>query len=154
MRGFGRGGGDRGHRGGRDRDDDGGRGYGSFGGGRGGGGGGYGGGGGGGGYGGGGGGGGFEKPVKEGQEYDITIDAVGAKGDGIGKINNFVVFVSGARQGDRLKVRITRVFNRFAVGERSGEASSAPAQSSGGTESNEESGEEMSSEDSQEGQQQ
>jgi predicted RNA-binding protein with TRAM domain len=73
------------------------------------------------------GGGSFEKPVKEGQEYDIVIESVGSRGDGVGKVNNFVVFVPGARQGDRMKIRISRVFNRFAVGERSGEASTAPA---------------------------
>ncbi len=131
--------GDRGgFRGGRDRDDDyggGGRGYGSFGGG---------------GRGGDRGdrGGSFEKPVKEGQEYDISIEAVGAKGDGIGKVNNFVVFVAGGQQGDRMRIRITRVFNRFAVGEKVGEASqggasAAPAEESGeaGEEPAEEAGE-------------
>ncbi len=116
---------DRGH--GRDRDSDRGESRG-YGGGRGGGGGGYGGGRGGGDYGGDrGGGGSFEKPVKEGQEYDITIESVGSRGDGVGKVNNFVVFVPGARQGDKMKIRISRVFNRFAVGERSGEASTAGA---------------------------
>jgi len=120
MREFGR---DRGNRGGRDR----------------GGGGGYGrGGGGGGGYdrgGSGGGGGSYEKPVKEGEEYEVTIEAVGAKGDGICKINNFVVFVPGAQAGERLRVRIDRVLNRFALASSTGSAGSssggAPQESSG-----------------------
>lgn len=95
-------------------------------------GGGYGGGRGGGGYGGGSGGSGgsFDKPVKEGQEYDVTVEAVGAKGDGICKVNNFVVFVRGGQQGEKLRVRVTKVFNRFAVAESVGAAtggSSEPA---------------------------
>src|SRR2546426_8851865 len=32
-------------------------------------------------------------PVEEGQEVDVTIDSVGKRGDGIARINNFVVFV-------------------------------------------------------------
>lgn len=119
----------------RDRDDDyggGGRGYGSFGGGRGG------------GDRGGDRGGSFEKPVKEGQEYDISIEAVGAKGDGIGKVNNFVVFVAGGQQGEKMRIRITRVFNRFAVGERVGEAQGG-GESAGGASANE-SGEEVGEE--------
>ncbi len=70
--------------------------------------------------------------MKEGEEYDITIEAVGAKGDGIGKINNFVVFVAGGQVGEKLRVRIDRVLNKFAIAQSVGSASggSAPAQQS------------------------
>ncbi|MBI3588563.1 TRAM domain-containing protein [Candidatus Micrarchaeota archaeon] len=71
--------------------------------------------------------GGFEKPVKEGQEYDVTIEAVGAKGDGVCKVNNFVVFVPGVQAGQKLHIRVTKVFNRFAVGEDTGSAPGAAA---------------------------
>lgn len=56
-------------------------------------------------------------PIKEGDIIEITIEGTGAKGDGIGKIDNFVVMVPGAREGDTVKVRITRVLRRMAFGE-------------------------------------
>jgi len=58
------------------------------------------------------------KPVKEGDEVEITIEAVGAKGDGIGKIEGFVVFIPNCSAGEKVKVRITQVRGRSAVGER------------------------------------
>ncbi len=56
-------------------------------------------------------------PVEEGQEVDVTIDSVGKRGDGIARINNFVVFIPGTNQGDQVKVRITSVRGNFATGE-------------------------------------
>ncbi len=56
-------------------------------------------------------------PVQEGQEVDLTIESVGRRGDGIARINNFVVFVAGTNAGDKVKVRITTVRNSFATGE-------------------------------------
>ena len=58
------------------------------------------------------------KPVEEGKEYDVTIDAQGAKGDGIAHIDGFVVFVPGVKVGETVKVRITALRNRFAIGEK------------------------------------
>src|SRR3989442_13725394 len=57
-------------------------------------------------------------PVEEGQEVDVTIDSVGKRGDGIARINNFVVFVPGTNQGDQVKLRITSVRGTFAPAER------------------------------------
>lgn len=57
------------------------------------------------------------KPVKVGDEIDVTIEAVAQKGDGIAKVDGFVVFVKGAKQGDKIKVRISEVKARFAIGE-------------------------------------
>lgn len=58
------------------------------------------------------------KPVKEGDEVDLTIEAVGEKGDGIGKIQGFVIFVPGTSTGEACKVRITQVRGKSAVGEK------------------------------------
>ncbi len=58
------------------------------------------------------------KPVKVGDEIDVTIEAVAAKGDGIAKKEGFVIFVPGAKQGETIKVRITDVKNRYAMGEK------------------------------------
>ena len=60
------------------------------------------------------------KPVKAGEEYDVEISEVGAKGDGIARVNNFVVFVAGAKKGEKAKVKITEVRDRFAIGEKVG----------------------------------
>lgn len=67
-------------------------------------------------------------PVKEGEEVEVTIEAVGEKGDGIAKVRNFVIFVPNTKQGDRVKVRITKVLKRVGFGEVIGEAQSAPAE--------------------------
>ena len=37
-------------------------------------------------------------------------------------MKNFVVFVNGAKQGEKAKVKITEVRNRFAIGEKVGVA--------------------------------
>jgi len=63
------------------------------------------------------------KPVKVGQEYDVKISDVGAKGDGITKIENFIVFVPGAKKGEDCKIKIKEVSNRFAIGEKVGGSS-------------------------------
>jgi predicted RNA-binding protein with TRAM domain len=82
-------------------------------------------------------------PVKVGEELDVTIEAVGEKGDGIAKKNGFVIFVPGVQQGDTVKIRITKVFKKMAFAEVIGEGS-APAEQS------EESGDSEGSEESEE----
>jgi len=57
------------------------------------------------------------KPVKVGDELEVSIDAVGSKGDGIAKKDGFVIFVKGVKQGDKVKIRITDVKARSAIGE-------------------------------------
>ena len=66
-------------------------------------------------------------PVKVGDELTVKIEAVGEKGDGIAKKDGFVLFVSGTKQGDEVKITVTRGIQKvgFAevVGEKSGEES-------------------------------
>jgi len=66
-------------------------------------------------------------PVRVGDEVDVKIEAVGEKGDGIAKVKGFVLFVPNTKQGDNVRVRITRVLRKvgFAevIGEGSGEES-------------------------------
>ncbi|MEK6839666.1 MAG: TRAM domain-containing protein [Nanoarchaeota archaeon] len=73
---------------------------------------------------------GFRKsaPLEEGQEIDVTIEAVGEKGDGIAKSKGFVIFIPGVKQGDNVKIRITKVLRNFSFGEVVGAASAAPAE--------------------------
>jgi len=68
-----------------------------------------------------------EKPVQEGETYDIEIIATGAKGDGIGKVKGFVVIVPDAKPGQKIKVRVDAVRGKVAFGTVSGEAASVPS---------------------------
>ena len=56
-------------------------------------------------------------PVEEGKEYEVAVESVGSKGDGIAKLSGFIIFVPGGKVGDRVKVRITAVRRNFAIGE-------------------------------------
>ena len=64
------------------------------------------------------GGGGGPKPVEEGKEYDVQVTEVSQKGDGIARVQGFVIFVKGGRAGESAKIRITSVGPRFAIGEK------------------------------------
>ena len=61
-------------------------------------------------------------PVKVGEEVDVTIEAVGAKGDGIAKKEGFVIFVPNTSTGDNVKIRITKVLSNVAFAEVAGKA--------------------------------
>jgi predicted RNA-binding protein with TRAM domain len=77
-------------------------------------------------YGGGGGGDFARCPVKVGDELDVTIEAVGEKGDGIAKKDGFVLFVPGVKEGAQVKVRVTKVLRKVGFAELLGEGA-APA---------------------------
>lgn len=61
-------------------------------------------------------------PVNVGDEIDVKIEAVGEKGDGIAKVKGFVIFVPNAKEGDTVKIRITKVLRKVGFGEVVGEA--------------------------------
>ncbi|MDP3066585.1 MAG: TRAM domain-containing protein, partial [Methanobacteriaceae archaeon] len=48
-------------------------------------------------------------PISEGEEYDVKIEDTGRDGDGITRVEGFVIFVSGAKVGDEVKIRINSV---------------------------------------------
>jgi predicted RNA-binding protein with TRAM domain len=58
-----------------------------------------------------------DSPIKEGHEYDVKIEDTGRDGDGIARIEGFVVFVSGAKVGDEVKIRVNSVRRNFAFAE-------------------------------------
>ncbi len=60
---------------------------------------------------------GSSAPINEGEEYDVKIEDMGRDGDGIAKIEGFIVFVSGAKKGDEVKIRITSTRRNFAFAE-------------------------------------
>ena len=62
-------------------------------------------------------------PINVGDTIDVTIEAQGEKGDGLAKVKGFVIFVPGAKQGDRVKVKINKVLKKVGFAEIVGKAS-------------------------------
>ena len=60
---------------------------------------------------------GMTPPVKVGEELDVTIEAVGEKGDGIAKKNGFVLFVPGVKEGQQVHIRVTKVLRKVGFAE-------------------------------------
>ncbi|HEX6562023.1 MAG TPA: TRAM domain-containing protein [Nitrososphaera sp.] len=57
-------------------------------------------------------------PLSVGQEYDVTIESMSRRGDsGVAKIQGLVIFVAGAKVGDSVRIRITKVGSGFATAE-------------------------------------
>jgi len=56
-------------------------------------------------------------PVNVGEEFDVEIETVGEKGDGLAKVKGFVLFVPGTKEGDKVKVRVTKVFRKVGFAE-------------------------------------
>ena len=69
------------------------------------------------------------KPVKEGEEYTVSITETSQRGDGVARIKNFVIFVPGTKSGDTVKIRIKEVRGKHAVGEVIGEGEASEAAS-------------------------
>jgi len=66
------------------------------------------------------------KPVETGKEYDVSITEISRKGDGIARVEGFVIFVKNGKVGQNAKVKILEVGQRFASAEVV-ESSSPPA---------------------------
>jgi predicted RNA-binding protein with TRAM domain len=59
----------------------------------------------------------FKKPVEVGKEYNVSISDTSRRGEGIARIEGFVVFVAGTKQGQNVRIRVTQVSERFASGQ-------------------------------------
>ena len=57
-------------------------------------------------------------PVKEGDTYKVKIESMGREGDGIAKIDGFVIFIPQAQVGEELDVKINKVTRSVAFGEK------------------------------------
>ena len=57
------------------------------------------------------------KPVEIGKEYDVDIEELSRRGDGIARIKGLVTFVPNAKPGDKVRIKITRISRRFAEAE-------------------------------------
>jgi predicted RNA-binding protein with TRAM domain len=55
--------------------------------------------------------------VEVGNTYTVKIEDIGKEGDGIARVDGFVVFVSNVQKDQEVKVIITKVLKRFAFAE-------------------------------------
>lgn len=69
----------------------------------------------------------IQSPVKKGELYTIDIQGLGHSGEGVGRYQNFTVFVPLALPGERTLVRITDVKKSYAKGELLKIETAAPA---------------------------
>jgi len=67
-----------------------------------------------------------DKPVQLEEDHELIINSYSHQGEGIGRINNFIVFVPGTILGEKVKVKITEVKKNFARGRLEEVISSSP----------------------------
>jgi predicted RNA-binding protein with TRAM domain len=53
--------------------------------------------------------------LKAGNEYQVDITEISREGDGIARIQGFVIFVKGGKVGEQVKIVIIEVRSRFAI---------------------------------------
>ena len=74
------------------------------------------------------------KPVEVGKEYDVEVTELSRRGDGVAKVQGFVIFVQGAKVGQKVKIKVDRVGPRFASASVVGGSTSSSTSSEGMTE--------------------
>jgi 23S rRNA (uracil1939-C5)-methyltransferase len=53
--------------------------------------------------------------INAGQKYDVRIEDIAKQGDGIARIQGFIIFVPGTKVGDEVKIEVQAVKRNFAV---------------------------------------
>ena len=74
----------------------------------------------------------LNKPVEVGKEYNVTISDTSRRGEGIARMDGFVVFVPGTKPGQNVRIKVTQVSERFASGQvvQSSDNTTAPSSES------------------------
>ncbi|MCR3882924.1 TRAM domain-containing protein [Methanotrichaceae archaeon M04Ac] len=54
-------------------------------------------------------------PVEAGKTYEVEIEDISRQGDGIARVEGFVIFVSDTKVGDKVTISVDRVMRRFAI---------------------------------------
>ncbi|MBN1234774.1 MAG: TRAM domain-containing protein [Methanotrichaceae archaeon] len=55
-------------------------------------------------------------PVEVGKEYEVNIEDIAREGDGIARVEGFVIFVADTKVGDAVTIQVDKVMRRFAIG--------------------------------------
>lgn len=55
-------------------------------------------------------------PVEKNKTYEMTIDALGSNGEGIGRIDGFTIFVEGALPEEKVDVLVVKLKKRYGYG--------------------------------------
>lgn len=55
-------------------------------------------------------------PIEKNKEYILHINGMGYEGEGVGKIDDFTIFVPNALLGEKVKVKIVKINKNFAFG--------------------------------------
>lgn len=55
-------------------------------------------------------------PVEKNKEYIVNITSMGYEGEGVGKLNDFTIFVPGALVKEEVRIKIVKVNKNFAFG--------------------------------------
>jgi translation initiation factor 2 subunit 2 len=58
-----------------------------------------------------------EPALKEGEIYEVRIEAVGSKGDGIAKKDKYTIYVPGTVKGDIVMIKIKKITGNLAFSE-------------------------------------
>jgi predicted RNA-binding protein with TRAM domain len=58
-----------------------------------------------------------EKPVKVGDEMDITITEISRRGDGVARVQGYVIFIPSGKQGQQARIKVTTIRPNFAIAE-------------------------------------
>jgi|GEM_PF-1902436 len=53
-------------------------------------------------------------PIEPDETYEVKIERLGWNGDGIARINGYVIFIPSTKVGDRVKVRVNDIKRNFA----------------------------------------
>lgn len=61
---------------------------------------------------------GYNTPIKVGDEFDVKIEDLGRNGDGIARVEGFVIFVPGTAVGDEVKIKINATRPKFAFADK------------------------------------
>ena len=56
--------------------------------------------------------------IEAGKTYDLMIEDVGRKGDGIARKGRFIIYISGSAKGTQVKAKIDKVTGSMAFGTR------------------------------------
>ena len=59
----------------------------------------------------------YEVPVKEGDQFEVKIEAIGDKGDGIAKKDGFVLVIPNTKLNDVVTIKVTRVLKKVGFAE-------------------------------------